>query len=361
MKPPPSSRAAVFDGKNDRLEVKSFLLPELKRGEALVKISCCTICGSDLHTVRGDRPVAGPTILGHEIIGHIVELGSELRDVAGKTISIGDRITWSVAASCGECFYCQASLPQKCVELIKYGHEVIDGKYPLSGGLAEHCHLSRGTAVVKVPDAIPDVVACPANCATATVAAALRVSGNCRDKTIVIHGAGMLGLTAAAMSRRFGAKTVIVSDIVSSRRELAESFGATLSVNASDGSIQERVQAMTDGRGADIALEMSGANSAIEQSLDLLRIGGRLILVGTVFPTDPIAVTPERIVRKLLRIEGVHNYTPKDLAVALQFLGEARSEYPFEELIDVEYRLTDVNDAIRRAMSSEVIRVAVRP
>ena len=113
---------------------------------------------------------------------------------------------------CGTCFFCTHSLPNKCECLFKYGHEAITSARALSGGLATHCQLNRGTALVRVPDSLPDAVACPASCATATIAAALRHAGDLTDAVVLIHGAGMLGLTAAAWASVRGAKAVVLCD-----------------------------------------------------------------------------------------------------------------------------------------------------
>ena len=156
------SRAAVFSRPGQPLALRSFPRPKLRSGEVLARVSCCTICGSDLHTIRGDRDAGGEMILGHEMVGYVEELSNEgCFDASGNPLSIGDRISWSVAASCGHCFYCKKGISQKCVSLFKYGHEPVDGAHPLSGGLAELCHLWAGTAIIKLPDSLTDVVACP--------------------------------------------------------------------------------------------------------------------------------------------------------------------------------------------------------
>ncbi|MCH8892175.1 MAG: alcohol dehydrogenase catalytic domain-containing protein [Chloroflexi bacterium] len=162
-----SARAMVFEAPGQPLELRQFDLPELKPGEILAKVRMTTLCGSDLHTFQGDRGTPTPTILGHEILGTVAELpsGEPITDAFNQPLSIGDRITWSVAVHCGDCFFCRHNLPQKCEQLFKYGHEAIDPIHPLSGGLAEYCHLAPGTAIVRVPEVLPDQVACPANCA----------------------------------------------------------------------------------------------------------------------------------------------------------------------------------------------------
>lgn len=356
--------AAIFHGPGQPLEFCEFPLPVLQAGEVLVEISCSTICGSDLHTIHGARPVAGPTVLGHEIIGRIAELadsGSAPADVSGNRLAIGDRVTWSVAASCGTCYFCRQTLPQKCEQLFKYGHETT-ARSPLSGGFAEFCHLVSGTAIVKVPDALSDHVACPANCATATVAGAVRIAGGCRAKSVLIQGAGMLGLTAAAMAATQGAAAIVVTDLSEQRLAKARDFGATHTVQIGNepSALPETIRPVTGGRGVDLVFEMSGAAAAVEQSVELLRIGGQLLLVGSVFPTRAARLVPEQIVRKLLRIDGVHNYAPTDLTAAIEFLTNASKRYPFESLVGAEIKLRDLNEYIARSGGADQIRAAVR-
>ena len=346
--------AAVFEGPGQPPSLRPFEDPCPGAGQAVVEISCATLCGSDLHSIRGDRAVSVPTILGHEMVGRISSLGGDLRDQAGSKLEVGDRVSWSLAASCGTCFYCQNSLPQKCESLFKYGHEALDATHPLSGGLATHCLLATGTSIVKVPPVLPDEVASPANCATATVAAAFRVAGPCSGQTVVIHGAGMLGLTAAAMARFEGARHVIVSDPREDRRRRAEQFGAD-AVTPAD------LPELTEGRGADLVIDLSGAPEAVEEGLGQARIGGRVILVGSVFPTRALSVRADEVVRRLLRVEGVHNYTPEDLLAAFAFLAEVHEQFPFRSLVGASYPLTRIEDAIESALPGKHFRVAVRP
>ena len=357
------SRAAVFYEAGRPLELVTLDVPALSPGEVLVEIACATICGSDLHTIHGQRALKGPTILGHEMIGRVLELSggeTEVCDLKGDRIQIGDRVTWSIAVDCGECPYCRRGLPQKCVSLFKYGHEPI-AVAPLSGGLAEHCLLRKNTRILKVPDTLEDQIACPANCATATVEAAFRSAGDPAGKTIVIHGAGLLGLTAAAVARYFGAENIIVTDLAGHRLERAKQFGATHTINPQTGPEQlaRAVRERTAGFGADAVLEMSGSPQAAESSLDFLGIGGKLILVGAVFPTRHVQFPPERIVRNLWRIEGVHNYTPRDLVAAISFLEATRDLFPWAELVTERFPLTEVNQAIESASQSRSVRVAV--
>jgi alcohol dehydrogenase len=354
---PRLSRAAIFRGPDRSLELITTPIPDVLDEQILVQVLCCTICGSDLHTYQGRRSTAGPTILGHEITGRVVE------DRRPGGVAPGARVTWTLCDSCGKCFFCRRGIPQKCTELRKYGHEA-DTEWPLSGGLADYCLLRRGTSVLRVPEGLPDVTACPANCATATVAAALRVAGDCSGRTVLILGAGMLGLTAAAMAKVRGAQHVIVVDTHAARAAQARRFGATAAVHLTGedrSEVSALVRHVTDDRGVDLVLEMSGAPSSVEAAPSYCRIGGCLVLVGSVFPARPVSWNAEQIVRRLLRIEGVHNYTPGDLAEALRFLAAAHRRYPFEQLVTRTFRLDEVASAFAYAIDSGDVRVAVVP
>ena len=366
---PDSSLAAVFSAVGEPLEMERFPLPHLTAGQLLVRVSCCTLCGSDIHTYQGRRSTPAPTVLGHEILGRVESLppGDPVCDYRGQPLRVGDRVTWSIAASCGQCFFCRREIPQKCERVFKYGHQRIVPHHPLSGGLAEYCHLAARTAIIRVPDALPDLVACPANCATATVAAALRAGGNCGDATVLVQGAGMLGLTACAMARSLGAGEVIAADVDAGRLEIARRFGATRVVLVTGDDCPHRdplakvVQEATAGRGVDLALELSGAGSAVGAGLQLTRIGGHLVLVGAVFPASPVPVDAEQVVRRLLNIHGVHNYHPQDLAAAVGFLAENSTRFPFPELVTKTFPLTECEAAFAHSIRHRPLRVAVLP
>ncbi|WP_406695032.1 zinc-binding dehydrogenase [Singulisphaera sp. Ch08] len=295
--------------------------------EILVRVLGCTLCGSDLHSVEGRRSVPVPTVLGHEIVGEIVEFGKSgpTRDLAGQELKIGDRVTWAIVASCGHCDFCDRSLPQKCLNAVKYGHEPFRDGRELLGGLAEHCLLVAGTAIVRLPDRMPLEVACPASCATATIAAALEAAGDLQGRQVCVIGAGMLGLTACAMARVQGAAGIVCVEPNDLRREHALLFGASGVARPDE---LTAVAAEAVGRhGFDVVVELSGHPSAFEMVWPLIRVGGRLILVGSVFPAPPVSVSLEQIVRRHLTIRGIHNYAPRHLLAAVEFLSAHHGEF----------------------------------
>lgn len=362
-----TSQAAIFHAPGSPLVTVALPLRLPRAGEVRVRITCCTICGSDVHTYRGHRSTPTPTVLGHEILGVIDAIGAGpiTLDHEGNELNVGDRITWSIAANCGDCFYCNDALPQKCEHLFKYGHEKVSDDHPLSGGLAQHCLLAPGTAIVRVPDSISDLVACPANCATATVAAALRMGRVKAGQTVLIQGMGALGLTAAAMASSLGAKHVIGCDVVQDRLKLGKQFGVTHAVFMGDGDGGDELarlsKELTGGRGIDVAVELSGSRHAMQMALPLLRVGGRYALVGAVFPGDDIAINPEMVVRRMLTTFGLHNYTPDDLLTAVRFLAQHHQNYPFELMVQGCWPLREADAALKFAVAHHALRVAIIP
>ncbi|MFT7836889.1 zinc-binding dehydrogenase [Saccharothrix sp. BKS2] len=317
-------------------------------GEVLVRVDLATVCGSDLHTVSGRRPSPEPSVLGHEQVGTVVAVGEgDARCVDGAPVVQGMRVVWSVTASCGDCDRCARGFPQKCRRLRKYGHEPLDDTAPLTGGFATHCVLLPGTAIVAVPGGVPDAVAAPASCATATVTAVIAAAGPLEGRRVLVTGAGMLGVTAVAMASAAGAHVVVV-DPDPARREQALRFGAA--------EIGDRTPADVD-----VALELSGKPVAVDACLRSLAVGGTAVLAGSVSPGEPVALDPERVVRGLHTVVGVHNYRPVDLQDAVRFLAAHHRTHPFAELVAGRFGLGEVDAAFEAARTEGAMRQAVVP
>jgi len=359
------AQALVFSGPGEPLALREVDIPALGPGEVLVRVALSTVCGSDLHTLAGKRSTPVPTILGHEIVGAIEAIGpGDLpRDVCGAVLRLGQRVTWSVAAPAGPDFYTAHGMPQKAAGLFKYGHERLTPERPLSGGFASHCVLVRGSAVVPLPEKLPDAVACPANCAVATTAGALRLAGLGAGGCVVVQGSGMLGLNACAMAAAAGVRHIVAIDVRPERLLLARQFGASHTLSAAEAAtgLADLARGLTEGRGADAVLEFTGCAAATETAIEGLRIGGRLILVGAVFPGPPLRLDAERVVRRLLRIEGLHNYTPGDLVQALDFLAGQQSCFPFARLVEAVFPLSEFARALRYAADHGPLRVGLAP
>lgn len=322
---------ALWEG-GDAVRLVDVPLPDLEPGEVLVRLRLATVCGSDRHTVSGRRQSPSPSVLGHEGVGEVVALG---RDGApgedGTPLALGDRVVLGVTVACGVCDRCNADRSAKCRSVRKVGHEPFDSAWPLSGTYAHHVVLPAGATVARVPAGLPDVVAAPAGCATATVMATIEAAGPLEGRRVLVSGAGMLGITAVAAARDAGAAEVVVTDPDPGRRGLALRFGAT-SARGTD----EPVGLV------DVAIELSGASAAVERCLGALDVGGRLVLAGSVAPAPAVPLDAERVVRGWLTVTGVHNYEPRHLRAALDLLDRTRDAVPWEELVTSAVPLGEV-------------------
>jgi putative phosphonate catabolism associated alcohol dehydrogenase len=361
QKVPTIARAMLFDGPGKPFEAHDYAIPQPGRGEILIRVSCGTICGSDVHTWAGRRIEPTPCVLGHEITGTIVAFGNETphMDLRGAGLQEGDRVTWTLAASCGSCFFCRHQLPQKCESLFKYGHAAIRPGYEFCGGFAEYCLLAPGTGIIRVPDELPDAVAAMANCAVATVAAAFRVAHPVKDAAVAVVGCGVLGLLACAMARFLGATTIIGCDIQADREIMACRFGATHFATPVE--LSSLARNLTEGRGVDVAIELSGSSSAVATALESLRIGGTAVIAGTTTPGPPVPLNANDLMKRMLTITGLHNYAPEDLVAAIDFLVQTRGDFPYQDLIGESFPLTNLDQAFTAAASSPGVRVSVVP
>jgi len=340
--------AAIFRASAEPISLEQVQIPELKNGELLVEVLSCALCRSDLSTMLGRRQEPTPTILGHEISGKIVAFGpaAPTADFLGFPLEIGSRVTWSICASCGSCDRCRSGLSQKCVDLFKYGHHQISDSDTLSGGLASHTILRQGSAVFFIPPEISDELGALSNCSTATAAAVVRAAGPVSMRTVTVFGAGVLGLTVAAMVHSGGASRVTMIDPNQTNAERSRLFGAT---HVNEGA-----------ESSDVSIELSGAASAAESAVAMVAVGGVVVLAGTVSPVGTIPFDPERFVRKCATLKGVHNYASEDLAAALSFLSGPGRTFPFESLITGRFRLDELNDAIQAAEVSAGTRVVIQ-
>lgn len=372
------------------LELQAVPVPALAEGELLVRVTACSLCGSDLHTAHGRRPHPVPTILGHEIVGRIAAIGPGPAAVcvSGRPLAVGQRITWSVCASCGRCDRCRHGLPQKCRQLVKYGHSALQSPHGLSGGLADYVQVFAGTAIVPLPDTLADTAAAPASCAVATAAAIVRTirqqlagfgpdGGSLATRSAVVLGGGMLGLSVASLLAAEGIRRLVLLDPVADRRSRAVAtvpglvaappppqidqawVNAVLAVPGSEGTA-DREGGRFEADGFDVVVEASGAAASIPAALELAATGGTCILAGSVSPTPGVSFDPERMVRRQVAIHGVHNYRPEDLVTAVEHLASPAGG-PLGALAGPVFPIERVNEAMALAATPDALRVVVTP
>ena len=362
---PATGRVALYSDPNAPFEIASFPVRAPLDGEALVRVSMSTICRSDIHTYQGHRPGPCPGLPGHEIVGHIVALGKGLtHDMRGDTLSVGDRVTWSEYFIPGPDYFSDVlDLPQKSAGVDKYGHMAATTPPHHHGGFGEYCYILPKSWILKLPDSLSDAEAAPLNCGVATMVAVTEAAEIRLGATVVIQGLGLLGLYGVALARSRGARFVIGLDTHAGRRDLSRSFGADLALDASMPIAELAAIIHTHCRpaGADAVIEVCGSADAIPVGLELVRTGGTFVLAGLVSPNALVTFDAYRIVRKMITLRGIHNYHPRHLVEALDFVVANQTRYPFSELVDARYPLHEATRAMSDAAERRVLRAAIVP
>src|SRR5438477_177341 len=206
-------KAAVFFGPGKPFEIREVTLPEVEPEAVVIRVSLANVCGSDLHFWRGDAPLRLPDdgwIYGHEMTGRVARLGSKVKtDSLGRPLKEGDRVAYTYFYPCGRCYACLNKEPASCPAKIERPRG--PGEFPhFHGAFAEYYYLRPGGSLFKVPDELSDELVSPVNCALSQVIFGLHQVGLRFGGSVVIQGAGGLGIQAAAVAKDMGAATVIV-------------------------------------------------------------------------------------------------------------------------------------------------------
>ena len=359
------SKTIIFNGKNKPFEEKTFELNQnISHDQVLVRITLSTICGSDVHTWLGHRPFPTPCVLGHEMIGKIVKLGENVKqDFEGNNLNLGDRITWSMTVGCSNCFFCKNNIPQKCINLFKYGHENNDSLPFPNGGLSQYVILKEKTVIFKIPDDLTDEEVSPLMCAGACVLNGLELANFSNCNFFVVQGCGALGMYACAFGKALGAKKIIAIDKIQSRLDFAKQFGADYTL-LSDGntSIIDEIKKITNGKKADYVIEVTGDPSVIELGLKSLRIGGKYILLGALYPGSNFTIDSSEIICNAIQIIGLHNYSPEYLGKSLKLVSKTKSKIPYGKIVGPIFDLSksDVESAFNLLDTKKSIRPGIK-
>ncbi len=308
-----------------------------------------------MHLWQGELGIASriplPIILGHEMMGRVVRMGPGVStDSAGQALQEGDRLVWT-HGSCGSCYMCtvtqQATL---CPNRRMYMFTNCEKPPYLVGGFSEYCYVFPTSGRIKVPDGVSSELASAASCALRTVVHAFDRLGRIEDyETVVVQGAGPLGLYAAAMAMRAGAHRVVVIGAPANRLAVAAQWGASHTINIDDvPNARERrgiVRDLTGRREADVVIEVSGGTTAFPEGIDLVRRGGRYLVVGQV-GEQQVSIAPRYIVEKQISVIGVMSGDTQHYYKALQFIHNNRERFRFEDMLSNRYMLDQINDAM---------------
>jgi threonine dehydrogenase-like Zn-dependent dehydrogenase len=302
-------RAAVFHGAGDvRVEDRAEPLAPAA-GEVVIAVSRASVCGTDA-AEYAYGPVlvpldAGPLVLGHEFVGRVVATGPGVREPG-----VGWRVVCGAGASCGRCVRCAEGRTNLCLVYYTVGLQA-------DGGLAERVVVPAATCA-RVPDACSDDAAALAQPMAVAVHALNRGAAG-PEATLVVHGAGGIGAFAIAAAVARGAHEIVAVDIDPERLVTARRLGATETIDARSADPVARVLELTDGRGADVVIEASGAAAGPQRCIDMTRAGGRVVLLGlqkAPVALDLVALT----LREIDVVPTVAHVCATDLPEALEIL-----------------------------------------
>jgi L-iditol 2-dehydrogenase len=278
----------------NHLEIADLPLPAVGRGEVLVRVEACGICGSDVHGFDGStgRRIP-PIVMGHEAAGTVEAAGEGV-----TKFSKGDRVTFDSTVYCGECEYCKRGQINLCDNREVIG--VSCGDYRRHGAFAEY---------VVVPERI--MYPLPANFsfneaamleAVSVAIHGVKVSKVVGGETALVIGAGMIGLLTLQAARAAGCTRVFIADVDATRLKLAKQIGADEVLHCSGAELVAEVMRLTNGRGVDLALEAVGRNETVLGAIDCTRKGGTVTLIGNIMPE--VTLPLQKVVVKQLRLQG---------------------------------------------------------
>ncbi len=342
-------RAAVLYGIDD-MRVEDVPAPVLDdRRNVLVRIESVGVCGSDVHFLKrgriGNFALETPTIMGHESAGEIVKLTGDARG-----LQVGDRVAVEPGYSCGKCEFCRSGRYNLCPDVVFLAAP------PVHGAFCEYLAWPADF-LFKLPDNMSMDEGAMLEPLSVGMHAARRSRVRAGDSVAVL-GAGPIGLAALQAARAHGATTIIASDLVPMRLELAGKLGATATLDAAEVDVEGAVMEMTGGRGVDVVFECAGAVPTIQMAMRIARNGGRVQLVG--MPAEMEAPVPlYELINRELDVSGLFRYAGC-YGPAIELVSSGRVDVA--SLITHHFPLEETPEAMEFAYSAkdEAIKVVVR-
>jgi L-iditol 2-dehydrogenase len=341
--------------------------PALEPGSVLLETVASEVCGTDVHLLHGQLSgVPYPIIPGHVSVGKILEAPGVHDDALGNPIGPGDVVTfYDVHETCWSCYHCLvARQPNRCPSRKVYGitYSVEEG---LLGGWAERIYLKPGVKVFKIPEGVTADQVIGGGCGLFTGFAAVDRSRLELGDTVLVQGAGPVGLSAAAFAGLGGASQVFMIGAPESRLALGRSFGVDETFDLEETAPEERkdcVLEMTGGRGVDVVIEAAGHSSAIPEGLDLMRDGGKYVIVGHYSDVGSVPVNPHLdINRKHAQVLGQWGTGFQHLTRALTLLGRHSERLPLQNIVGKRYSLDEANEALADVEHLRVTKALITP
>ncbi len=361
-----SIRAVVMPKPHAPLEVRDFPEPELEPGSALMQVELSEVCGTDVHLHHGRlQGVPYPIIPGHVSVGRLEKIRGHVHDVHGKPFREGDRVTFlDVHRTCNACWHCLVAkastrCPHRKVYGITYG--VGDG---LTGGWSEKVLLKPGTRCIRVGNLNGELFMA-GGCSLPTALHAVERAEIRPGDSVLVLGAGPVGLSAVILSRLQGALRTLCIGAPAQRLGVATEVGAGAVCDLATHSEEERrawVLAETEGRGADITIEASGDPRAVVQAMRWTRDAGRVVVVGQYTDHGEVAFNPHLdLNRKHLEIRGCWGSDFSHFYRGVQLMEDASTARPWSAVRLRRYRLEETGRALDDVAAGRVVKALVDP
>jgi threonine dehydrogenase-like Zn-dependent dehydrogenase len=363
------ARVAVLREFNRSIELSSVRVPDVGHRAAIVRVSYAGVCGTDVHLQSGHLPVPTPIVLGHEGVGTIISLGDGLDvDATGAELHVGDVVGWTPSIPCGRCRAClqdrQASL---CASRLVYGvNQNADVAPFASGSWGEYIYLQPGTTIFKLPPGCTELDAIALGCAGPTAThGILGLLGGIAGQSVVVQGAGPVGLASAIIAKMSGARTVVIVGAPESRlaaahdRQIADEV-INIQSEPEAGRRADLVRSVVGASGADIVIEATGVPAAVAEGIDLSRRGGTYLVLGQYTDHGPTPINPHYITQKQLRIQGSWGFHSGDYLSYLALLPRLVQEFDPRTFVST-YPLADANAALDDMRHGRVIKAVLVP
>jgi D-arabinose 1-dehydrogenase-like Zn-dependent alcohol dehydrogenase len=366
-----TGRLAAWLGYGKGFEIREYPVPDPAPGAVVIRVTLANVCGSDMHYWKGEldlekrgRPL--PINPGHEHMGTVAKLGAGVRtDSAGQPLREGDRVIYRYFIPCGRCRACLRRQFKSCPTRQANWTVTCDVWPHFQGGYGQYFYLGPGHAIFRLPDAITDEMAAGINCAFTQVYAGLAIAGLRLGQSVVIQGAGGLGVYACAVARERGAARIVVIDGVEERLALAREFGADAVVDlrefATPAARIEQVLRLTDGWGGDHVLELVGNPDVVDEGLRMVALEGTYLEIGNINTGWEVRFDPSWILFGNRRILGIAHYEAEHLQGALDLMLRTRHRYPYHRIVSHRFPLAEINQAFRQQEDGHITRGAIAP
>lgn len=356
-----SAKACVLVETN-KVETWDVPVFDPEPGGALVRVVAGGVCGSDVHILTGEAGIMPfPIILGHEGVGRVEKLGAGVEtDYAGVPVKPGDLVYWAPIALCHRCHSCTVLEETPC----ENSQFFEDAEKPNWGSYADFAWLPNGLAFFRVPDHASVDAVIALGCALPTALRGFDRCGPVRTgESVVVQGAGPVGLAAILAASVAGAREIVAIDIHENRLEVAKSLGATATVSLNESTEERRRQVydICGSHGPEVVVEAAGVLQAFPEGVDLTGNHGRYIVLGLWGAIGEQSISPRDTTLKNLTIAGATFPKPKHYHAALQLAVRCQDKVPLAQLVTHRFGVAEAQKALDATAKGEVVKAVIDP